>query len=177
MIEFPPELKESAAKSYSAWKEAASLTAEEKKAKFGRAVRVTAKYLPQLRKEVRAGEFVWYSDARKQVGGKGEYPGAVSIFLSGLPLCQMAHYGERASVQGLKLDDLEVTVIGRFLGISGSGMDEIEYQVRIASQEPPDRIRALAVAASDDCYVTNTLKKSCKVTGKVLLNGEALADV
>ncbi len=58
--------------------------------------------------------------------------------------------------------------------MAGNGFDEIEYEVRITSSEPADKIKELASAAANDCYVTNTLKRSCKVTGKVFLNGENL---
>lgn len=174
MIEFPKQLNESAAKAYSAWTEARSLDEEDKRKKFRRAVRVTAKYLPQLRKELRSGELVWYSDASKAVGGMGEHPGALQHFVAGLPLCQMTHYAERASVCGVRLDDLQVSAVGHFTGIAGYGFDEIEYEVRIVSPEPSDKIRELASAAARDCYVTNTLKRSCKVTGRVLLNGQRL---
>lgn len=177
MVEFPEEVKQYASKAYKEWAESGSLTEDEKKAKFGRAVRVTARYLPRLRKEVRSGDLVCYSDATRMVGGLGEHPGALQHFISGLPLCQMTHYSERASVWGLKIEDLEVSAVGRFLGIAGHGFDQIDYEVKITSPEPQGRIKELAEAAAGDCYVTNTLKRSCRVTGKVMLNGESLMDL
>jgi uncharacterized OsmC-like protein len=174
MIEFPEQVKESAAKTYQTWTEARGLTDEEMKRKFRRAVRVTAKFLPNLRKELYSGELVWHSDAGKAVGGLGEHPGALQHFIAGLPLCQMTHYSERASVWETKLQDLEISVVGHYLAIAGSGFDEIEYEVRITSPEPADKIKELASAAAGDCYVTNTLKRSCKVTGNVFLNGQSL---
>lgn len=166
-----------AARAYQELTEAQGLGEEARRVKFGRAVRVTAKYLPGLRKELRSGELVWYSDLPKAGGGMGEHPSALQHFIAGLPLCQMTHYAERASVWGIKVDDLEVSVIGRYLAIPGHGFDHIEYEVRINSAEPAARIKELAIAAANDCYVTTTLKRSCKVTGKVLLNGELLADL
>ncbi len=177
MIEFPDKVKEAAARAYQEWTESAGLSEEAKKTKFGRALRVTAKYLPGLRKEVRSGDLTWYSDPSKAGGGMGEHPAALQHFIAGLPLCQMTHYAERASVWGLRLDDLEVSAIGRYLAISGRGFDSVEYEVRISSPEPPEKIKELAVAAANDCYVTNTMKRSCKVTGRVMLNGESLADL
>lgn len=177
MVEFPEVVKESAARAYKEWAEAEGLSEEARKAKFGRAVRVTAKYLPELRKELRAGDITWYSDSPKAGGGKGEHPSALQHFIAGLPLCQMTHYAERASVRGLRVEDLEVSVIGRYLAIEGRGFDHIEYEVRISSPEPPEKIRELALAAAGDCYVTNTLKRSCRVTGRIILNGESLAEL
>jgi uncharacterized OsmC-like protein len=174
MVEFPDEVKMSATSAYATWREAEGLEEGEKKSRFRRAVRVAARYLPQLRKELKSGDIVWYSDATKAVGGRGECPGALQHFLAGLPLCQMTHYAERASVWGIKLDDLEVSAVGHFTGLPGYGFDEIEYEVRIASSETRRRIQELALAAAGDCYVTNTLKRSSKVTGRVQLNGEEL---
>lgn len=177
MIEFPDMVKESAARAYQEWAEAEGLDEEAKKTKFGRALRVTAKYLPGLRKELRSGDLVWYSDPPKAGGGMGEHPGALQHFVAGLPLCQMTHYAERASVWGLRLDDLEVSVVGRYLAITGHGFDHIEYEIRISSLEPPEKIKELALAAAGDCYVTNTLKRSCEITGKIILNGESLVNL
>lgn len=176
-IEFPEAVKEFAAKEYMEWEQTKDLGEEAKKSKFSRAVRVSARYLPGLRKELRSGDLTWFSDAAKAVGGLGEHPGALQHFIAGLPLCQMTHYSERASVWGVKIEDLEVSAIGRYIGIAGHGFDTIEYEVKIASPEPKDKIRELARAAAGDCYVTNTLKHSCKVAGKVILNGESLMDL
>jgi uncharacterized OsmC-like protein len=177
MIEFPEQVKEAATRAYEEWKESEGLGEEASKTKFGRGIRVTARYLPRLRKEVRSGDLLWYSDPPKAGGGMGEHPGALQHFIAGLPLCQMTHYAERASVWGLRLDDLEASAIGRYLALSGRGFDQIEYQVRISSPEPPEKIKELALAAAGDCYVTNTLKRSCEVTGKVLLNGVELTEL
>ncbi len=176
-MNLPEQLKAPTEKAYSSWREAESLSEEERRNNFRRAVRVTAKYSSDLRKEVRSGELSWYSDAGKGVGGKGEYPGALQHFISGLPLCQMTHYAERASVWGLKIEELEMSAVGHYVGVSGYGFDEIEFEARILSPEPPERIRELARAAANDCYVTNTLKRACNVHGRVFLNGEHLVDL
>ncbi len=46
---------------------------------------------------------------------------------------------------------------------------------KIVSRESVERIRELAIAVERDCYVTNTLKRACRVTGKVFLNGELVS--
>ena len=174
---FPDEVRGFAAREYKEWAEAEGLTEEEKRAKFGRAIRVSAKYLAKSRKEVRSGDLVWFSDSPKAGGGLGEHPGALQHFIAGLPTCQLVHYGERASVWGLRIEEVEISAVGRYLAMSGRGFDDVEYEVRIGSPESPDKIRELAQAAAGDCYVTNTLKKSCKVVGKVILNGERLMEL
>jgi hypothetical protein len=107
-MDLPLLLKDTTEKTYASWAQAENLTEEEKKAKFRRPVRVTARYTEGLRKEIRAGGVTWYSDAARAVGGRGEHPTALSHFVAGLPLCQMTHYAERAAVQGLRIDDLEM---------------------------------------------------------------------
>jgi uncharacterized OsmC-like protein len=176
-IEFPRELKEQSVRVYDEWKDAGSLDEAAKKSRFGRALRVTARYLPSLRKELRSGELVWHSDASKAAGGLGEHPGALQHFIAGLPLCQMTHWAERASAWGLRLVDLEVSAVGRFVAIAGRGFDSVEYEVRVESPEPEGKIRELAEAAANDCYVTNTLKRSCEVKGRVRLNGVTIAEL
>ena len=177
LLEFPDEVKEFATREYEEWADAERLTEEEKRAKFGRAIRVSAKYLAKSRKELRSGDLVWFSDSPKAGGGLGEHPGALQHFIAGLPACQLVHYGERASVWGLRIEELEISAIGRYLAMSGRGFDGVEYEVRVRSPEPPDKIRELALAAAGDCYVTNTLKRSCKVVGKLILNGEHLMEL
>ncbi len=176
-MEFPELLKAVTSEIYAAQDSTKNLPEEERKRKFSRHVRITTKYLDNLRKEAKSGEIVWYSDAGKPVGGKGEHPGALQHFIAGLPLCQMTHYAERASVSGLRLDSLEMSVLGHYTSISGYGFDEIEYEARITSQETPETIERLAKAASDDCYVTNTLKRACRVKGHVFLNGKPLLEL
>jgi hypothetical protein len=85
-MDLPLLLKETTEKTYASWTEAEGMTEEEKKAKFRRSVRVTAQYTQGLRKEVRAGDITWFSDAAKAVGGRGEHPGALAHFVAGL-LC------------------------------------------------------------------------------------------
>jgi len=177
MVEFPEQLKESTEKSYGDLREAEGQGEEKVRERFRHAVRVSAKYLPELRKEVRSGDLVWYSDAGKSVGGRGEHPGALSHFIAGLPLCQMTHYAERAVVRGLKIDELEISAIGRYTGAPGHGFDSVEYEVKINSSEPAELIKDLALAAANDCYVTNTLKKACRVSGRVLLNGASIVEL
>jgi uncharacterized OsmC-like protein len=176
-LEFPSMVKETAGRAYREWEESRGLDEEAKRLKFGRAVRVTARYLPGLRKEVKSGDLTWYSDPPKIGGGMGEHPAALQHFIASLPLCQLTHYAERASVWELKVEDIEVTAIGRYLAISGRPFDRVDYEVRIKSPEPKEKIKELAIAAAGDCYVTNTLKRSSRVTGKVLLNGEFLTDL
>lgn len=129
-----------------------------------------------LRKQLHSGEITWYSNATRYVGGKGEHPGALQHFLGGLPLCQMTHYAERAATRDIKIESLEMKVTGHFTAFPGYGYDAIEYETRIKSQAAPEDIKNLVKAAEEDCYVTNTLKRACNLTGRIFLNGEPLME-
>ncbi len=78
-MNFPEQLKTTTEKAYSSWGGAENLSDEERKIKFRRAVRVTAKYGSDLRKEVHSGELSWYSDAGKGSVGKANTQGHCSI--------------------------------------------------------------------------------------------------
>jgi len=173
-MEFPKLLKEKTAEEYRNYDEARSLNEEEIRKKFGSTTRVVVKYRDGLRKELRSGNLTWYADAVKGVGGLGVYPGALQHFLAGLPLCQMSHYAERASVSGLKIESLEITVDGHFVSLPGHPFDEIVFETKIVSPENSERIKELAKAAENDCYVTNTLKRACRIVGRIFLNGQLL---
>jgi uncharacterized OsmC-like protein len=175
-MELPELLTQEMTKTYSDWEAAKSLSEDERKRKFASATRISVKFAEGLRKELRSGSVSWSADASKSVGGKGEYPGALQHFLAGLPLCQMAHYAERASVWGIRLESLEMSVDGHFVAMSGHGFDEIKFETKIASPDTREKIKELALAAEHDCYVTNTLKQACRVSGRVFLNGELLME-
>ncbi len=175
-MKVPELLKREMTKTYSDWEAAKRLSDEERREKFASTTRVSVKFADGLRKELRSANVSWFSDATVKVGGKGEYPGALQHFLAGLPLCQMAHYAERSSVWGIKLESLEMSVEGHFVAMPGYGFDKIRFETRIASHESPEKIKELALAAEHDCYVTNTLKRACQVSGRVFLNGELLTE-
>lgn len=175
-MELPELLREEMTKTYSSWDAAKNLSEEERRKRFASTTRVSVKFADGLRKELRSGTIDWLSDSGKSVGGKGEYPGALQHFLAGLPLCQMAHYAERSSVWRIKLESLEMSVEGHFVAMSGYGFDEIRFETKIVSVESPEKIKELALAAERDCYVTNTLKRACPVSGRVFLNGELLVE-
>jgi len=99
----------------------------------------------------------WYSDESKEKGGSSNGPSPLSYFLSSMGFCQFVHYAEHAMVTQRPRRFTEVT-----------------YEVRISSSESEETIRELAKKAADDCYVTNTLKRSCKVTGTIIHNGKQI---
>src|SRR5713101_173144 len=116
----------------------------------------------------------WYSDESKERGGTGKGPSPLSYFLSSMGFCQFVHYAEHAMVDGTKLESLEMKVNGTIITQRPRRFTEVTYEVRISSPESEEKIRLLAKKAADDCYVTNTLKKSCKVTGTIIHNNKQI---
>ncbi len=119
-------------------------------------------------------DLVWSSDEPKDRGGQGLGPSPLSYFLSSMGFCQFVHYAEHAMDRNLKIDSLEMKVEGRASMQRPRRFTEVAYEVRVTSPESDEAIKGLARAAAEDCYVTNTMKRACKVTGLVFLNGRKL---
>jgi uncharacterized OsmC-like protein len=116
----------------------------------------------------------WYADESKEKGGTSKGPSPLSYFLSSMGFCQFVHYAEHAMVDGIKLESLEMKIDGTIVAQRPRRFTEVTYEVRISSPESEETIRRLAKKAADDCYVTNTLKRSCKVIGTIIHNGKKI---
>jgi len=119
-------------------------------------------------------EFKWYSDESRESGGTSKGPSPLSYFLSSMGFCQFVHYAEHAMIDGIKLDSLEMKINGTIVTQRPRRFTEVTYEVKISSPESEETIRQLARKAADDCYITNTLKRSCKVTGAIIHNGRKI---
>ena len=86
----------------------------------------------------------------------------------------MVHYVEHCAMDELKLDSLEIKVDGKITSQRPVRFTDITYEVKIRSREDNERVKRLARASADDCYVTNTLRRSCNVKGIVFHNGEKI---
>ncbi len=116
----------------------------------------------------------WYSDESREKGGSSKGPSPLSYFLSSMGFCQFVHYAEHAMIDGMKLESLEMKVNGTIVSQRPRRFTEIKYEVKISSPESEETIRELAKKAADDCYVTNTLKRGCKVIGTIIHNGKQI---
>ena len=114
---------------------------------------------------------VWYSDESKERGGGEKGASPLSYLLSSMGFCQFVHYAEHSIVDGLERDSLQMKVSGKISMRPPRRFTEIFYEVNIASSESDEAIKSLARKAADDCYVTNTLKRACTVTGLITHNG------
>ena len=89
-----------------------------------------------------------------------------------------------AALRDLRIDTLEFAIRGYFdrrggraAGVPNHGFEEIRYETRIQSPEPPDRIRALVDEAERHCYVLNTLRRAAKISARIVLNGSLLVEL
>ncbi len=119
-------------------------------------------------------DLVWYSDESKDRGGTGKGPSPLSYFMSSLGFCQMVHYVEHCAVENLKLDSLDIKVDGKVSPQKPVIFTEVTYEARIISGESDERVKELARMAAEDCYVTNTLRRSCNVNGIIFHNGNKI---
>jgi uncharacterized OsmC-like protein len=117
-------------------------------------------------------DLVWYSDEAKDRGGQGKGPSPLSYFLSSMGFCQLVHYAEHCMVDHITLDSLEIRVSGTISMKRPRRFTEVRYEAVIHSSAIDDVVKRLARAAADDCYVTNTLKAACRVTGTITHNGK-----
>lgn len=128
-----------------------------------------------LSKAERPGsELVWYSDESRERGGEGKGPSPLAYLLSAMGFCQFVHYTERCAEQGIRLDSLKMKVDGKVSLQSPRRFTSVQYMLEISSNESDESIRNLAREAANDCYVTNTLKRACPVTGVVIHNGKEI---
>ncbi len=119
-------------------------------------------------------DLIWYSDEPRERGGQGKAPGPLSYALSSMGFCQFVHYTEHAIVEGIKLRTLQMKIDGKISQQKPRRFTEVVYEVSISSDEKEETIRDLAMRAAEDCYVTNTLKRACPVTGVIIHNGKKI---
>lgn len=119
-------------------------------------------------------DLVWYSDEPKDRGGTGKGPSPLSYFLSSLGFCQMVHYVEHCAVENLKLDSLDIRVEGKVSSQKPVRFTDVTYEAQIRSGEEDESIKKLARMAAEDCYVTNTLRRSCNVRGLIFHNSRRI---
>lgn len=129
-------------------------------------------FLSQASRE--GSSLVWYSDESKERGGQEKGASPLSYILSSMGFCQFVHFAEHLIMEGLKLESLQMKIDGKISMQRPRRFTEIAYEVIITSEESDESIRTLARKAAEDCYVTNTLRRSCPVTGAVIHNGRKL---
>lgn len=136
--------------------------------------RVDIKLIEDVHAEAALRGFRWSSDEPPELGGGDTAPNPLSYFLSGLGFCQMVHFAGEAARNGLVIAKIESTVRGKYDRGPERRFLEFEYDLRIESPEPPEKVRAMVEEAERFCFVSNTLARAARLTGNVFLNGDPL---
>lgn len=166
MVNFTPEYKESALKHRE------KTTSSTDPEFLTGTTRVDIRLLENVYSEASMRHFKWISDEPAERGGSDRAPNPLAYFVSGLGFCQAVHFAGEAARNGIILEDLENTVRGKFDRGKERRFLEFIYDLKITSQSPPEKIRAMVEIGEKFCYVSNTLAMSTKITGNIFLNGK-----
>lgn len=122
-------------------------------------------------------------DEPPNMGGNDAGMNPVELLLTSLGACQGILYSLYAHTMGIELDSVVVDLKGQLdvRGVFGvdpsvpAGYQTITFETRITSQEDAATIAEFVRIVEARCPTLDTLKRPVDVTGKVFLNGEALA--
>lgn len=121
-------------------------------------------------------------DEPPAMGGTNQGPNPVELVLAALGTCQEIMYVAFAALMGIQLDGVEIHLKGR-MDLKGMfavddtvppGFERVEYETRLFSPEPPERVQALVEMVGRHCPVLDILTRPVPVSGKVWLNGQSL---
>ena len=103
------------------------------------------------------------TDSNTDGGDEGPLP--AEMLLSALSGCLMINWGRLIRKMRLKVEDLEIEIRG-WRNLSEPQLQEINYVVRIRTQEPREKIEKVKILAEKYGTVFNTIGKE-KIKGRV----------
>lgn len=123
-------------------------------------------------------------DEPADLGGNDAGMNPVELLLVSLGACQEIAYALFASMMGIQLDSVEVKLKGELdvRGVFGldetvpPGYQKITYETHIESPSDPEAIEALIRTVEARCPTLDTITRPVEVLGRVLLNGETIAN-
>lgn len=118
-------------------------------------------------------------DEPPELGGQDKGANPVELLLVALGSCQEIMYAAMASMMGIKLDEVKVSLKGSLdlKGLFGMdpaippGYQKITYETILKSSAPEEELHKLIDAVETHCPVLDTLVRPIEVTGKVTING------
>ncbi len=150
--------------------------------------RIECKLVKNYLKRGNAREFVFDCDEPISNGGDNTAPQATEYFLAGAGFCELSLYARYAALLGIKVDSMEITVIGRMnkhiywtkrpvgrIGQVIPGFSDITFETRIRSSENPARIKELAAEVEGRCPIFATIRNPTPVQNIIFLNGKPIA--
>ena len=122
-------------------------------------------------------------DEPPELGGKDKGANPVELLLVSLGTCQEIMYSAMASMMGIQLDEVKVSLKGSLdlkglFGMDPSippGYQKISYETILRSPAPEAELRQLIEAVESHCPVLDTLVRPIEVTGKVTINDAVVA--
>lgn len=121
-------------------------------------------------------------DEPPDLGGEDAAMNPVELVLVSLGTCQEIMYAAYASVMGIKLDSVKVSVRG-YLDLQGlfgmgenvpPGFKRIKFDTQIESQASDEELTKLIETVESTCPVLDILSTAQQVTGTAKANGKQL---
>ncbi len=118
-------------------------------------------------------DFSWTIDEPRQLGGSNHGPNPQEYLLSGMGSCLMVAFAVGASVMGIQLSQLEVTVqakldLAGFLQVRPDAMvplQAIDYQIRVSGDGTPEQYEQLRQQAQAHSPNAMSLQQGVRVSG------------
>lgn len=124
-----------------------------------------------LKVDVKIGKHKLIFDEDKALGGTGEGPAPSQVLLAAIGGCMLNTMQAWSQILKIKFTGAEINVKGildarGFLGIDEkipAGFQNIDIDISIDSEEPPEKIQSLVEAVEKHCVVYNTVLHSPKL--------------
>lgn len=122
-------------------------------------------------------------DEPPELGGQDKGANPVELLLVSLGACQEIMYAAMAAMMGIKLDEVKVDLKGSIdlKGLFGMdpdippGYQKVTFETTLKSPASQEELRKLVEAVESHCPVLDSLVRPVEVSGKVLINGAAMA--
>ncbi len=121
-------------------------------------------------------------DEPPELGGKNAGPNPVELVLVALGTCQEIMYAAYASVMGVKLESVKVSLKGDIdlkgmFGLdesSPAGFTKITFETNIVSDADDETMKTLIETVESHCPVMDTLLREIDINGVAKVNGKEL---
>lgn len=121
-------------------------------------------------------------DEPPELGGKNAGPNPVELLLVALGTCQEIMYSAYASVMGIKLDSVKVSLRGDIdlkglLGLAENvpaGYKSISFEAKLESDADEEALKSLIETVEKHCPVMDTLLREVPISGIAKVNGKEL---
>lgn len=121
-------------------------------------------------------------DEPPELGGQNAGPNPVELLLVALGTCQEIMYSAYASVMGIKLDSVKVSLKGDIdlKGLFGldenvpAGYTHIKFEANLVSDADDEVLKTLIETVESHCPVMDSLLREISISGTAKVNGKEL---